>query len=406
VLTIAPASVKAPPGSLAAVVAAGPPLDLAAIAPAQLTDQETQQAASSGSPHLRVVTLGGHNILCDTSKGSIRPLIPVAARRQVFSTLHGLAHPGGRASRRLIASRVAWRGMSADITAWCKDCQSCARAKVTRQLAIGVEPIAIPGHRFTHIHLDIVGPLPASSDGAAYLLTMIDRSTRWLEAVPLSSTEATTCTAAFLSTWVARFGVPAVVTTDRGPQFTGHVWAEFCKKLGIQHITTTAFHPQSNGMVERSHRQLKDALRACLAGNEWPLHLPWVLLGLRAAPKEDTAVSSAELVFGASVSLPGQFLASSEPPAEAFLEQNRIGQPPPPSRPLSYAQMAASPSASLMSAAFVYVRKGGTVPSLAPLYTGPYAVRQRHRKFFILEVGGGLETVSTDRLNPTWGRQR
>jgi transposase InsO family protein len=359
--------------------------------------------ASSGSPHLRVVTLGSHNILCDTSKGSIRPLIPVAARRQVFSTLHGLAHPGGRASRRLIASRVAWRGMSADITAWCKDCQSCAKAKVTRQPAIGVEPIAIPGRRFTHIHLDIVVPLPASSDGAAYLLTMIDRSTRWLEAVPLSSTEATTCTAAFLSTWVARFGVPAVVTTDRGPQFTGHVWSDFCKKLGIQHITTTAFHPQSNGMVERSHHQLKDALRARLAGNEWPLHLPWVLLGLRAAPKEDTAVSSAELVFGTSVTLPGQFLDSSEPPAEAFLEQNRIGRPPPPSRPLSYAQMAASPLASLMSAAFVYVRKGGTVPSLAPLYTGPYAVRQRHRKFFVLEVGGGLETVSTDRLKPHLG---
>jgi hypothetical protein len=156
-------------------------------------------------------------------------------------------------------------------------------------------------------------------------------------------------------------------------------------------------------MVERSHRQLKDALRACLAGNKWPLHFPWVLLGLRAAPKEDTAISSAKLVFGSSVTLPDQFLDSSEPPAEAFLEQNRIGQPPPPSRPLSYAQVASSPSASLMSAAFVYVRKGGTVPSLAPLYTGPYAVRQRHRKFFVLEVGGSLETVSTDRLKPHLG---
>ncbi len=66
VLTIVPASVKAPPGSLAAVVAAGPPLDLAAIAAAQLTDQETRRAASSGSPHLRVVVLGNHRILCDT----------------------------------------------------------------------------------------------------------------------------------------------------------------------------------------------------------------------------------------------------------------------------------------------------------------------------------------------------
>jgi hypothetical protein len=56
-------------------------------------------------------------------------------------------------------------------------------------------------------------------------------------------------------------------------------------------------------MVERAHRQIKDALRARLAGVEWPQHLPWVLLGLRSAPKEDAAMSSAELVFGAALTL-------------------------------------------------------------------------------------------------------
>jgi hypothetical protein len=154
----------------------------------------------------------------------------------------------------------------------------------------------------------------------------------------------------FLSTWSARFGMPTAVTTDKGPQFTGRVWSFFCQRLGIHHITTTSFQPQRNGMVERSHRQLKDALWAHLAGNKWPLHLPWVLLGLRAAPKEDTAVSLAELVFGSSLKLPGQLLNTAEPPAESFLEQHRVVQPPPLTQPLSYAQVASSPSASLMSA--------------------------------------------------------
>ena len=50
-------------------------------------------------------------------------------------------------------------------------------------------------------------------------------------------------------------------------------------------------------MVERAHRQLKDALRAHEAGADWPDHLAWVLLGLRAAPKESSGLSSAQLVF-------------------------------------------------------------------------------------------------------------
>jgi transposase InsO family protein len=60
---------------------------------------------------------------------------------------------------------------------------------------------------------------------------------------------------------VSRFGAPAVITSDCGTQFTSAVWEALCKRLHIQHITTTAFHPCSNGMVERCHRQLKDALR-------------------------------------------------------------------------------------------------------------------------------------------------
>ena len=58
------------------------------------------------------------------------------------------------------------------------------------------------------MHMDPVGPLPASSDGFLYILTIIDQSTRWLEAVPLNEMTATSCSAAFLSRWVSRFGVP------------------------------------------------------------------------------------------------------------------------------------------------------------------------------------------------------
>ncbi len=83
--------------------------------------------------------------------------------------------------------------------------------------------------------------------------------------------------------------VPTTLTSDRGTQFCSELWANLCRRLDIQHIKTTAYHPQANGMLERAHRQLKDALRSRLAGDRWPDHLPWVLLGLRAAPKDTRA---------------------------------------------------------------------------------------------------------------------
>ena len=131
-------------------------------------------------------------------------------------------------------------------------------AKVTSQPA-AVQPIPVPQQRFSHIHVDIVGPLPISKEGFRYLFTIINRSSRMLEAVPLTIIETETCRDTLISQWVARFGVPAHLTSDRGAQFTSELWASV---IGMHHNTTTAYHLQSNGMVERAHRRLKDALKA------------------------------------------------------------------------------------------------------------------------------------------------
>ncbi len=155
--------------------------------------------------------------------------------------------------------------------------------------------------------MDFLGPLPVSKEGYRYLFTVIDCSTRWLETLPVKDLEAATAADALVAGWIARFGVPADITSDRGTQFCSQVWRALCERLGITHHTTIAYHPASNGMVERVHRQVKEALQARAAQNDWPAHLPWVLLSLRAAPKEDSRVSSAELVYGARLNIPGSF---------------------------------------------------------------------------------------------------
>ncbi|KAK3778131.1 hypothetical protein RRG08_052278 [Elysia crispata] len=177
--------------------------------------------------------------------------------------------------------------------------------------------------RFSHLHIDLVGPLPPS-EGFSHLLTIIDRITRWPEAVPLRSTSTTDCARALIRHWISRFGVPLDLTSDRGPQFAPTLWNEIAQQLKVQLHRTTAYHPQSNGLVERFHRTLKAALKARLQGPNWAEELPWVLLGLRTAPKEDLGFATAELVYGTPLTVPGEFidLSSKFVPLMTFSTQN------------------------------------------------------------------------------------
>jgi transposase InsO family protein len=106
---------------------------------------------------------------------------------------------------------------------------------------------------------------------------------------------------------VSRFGVQAVITTDCGTQFTSFLCAALCTLLNIQHSQTTAYHPQSNGIVKRFRRPLKDTLPASCAAASWVDHLPGGLLGLCAAAREDYSTTPAQAVFSSPLILPGQF---------------------------------------------------------------------------------------------------
>jgi hypothetical protein len=248
----------------------------------------------------------------------------------------------------------------------------------------------------------LVGPLPTSKEGFSYILTAVDRTTRWFEAIPLHSITAAAVAEAFVAAWVARFGVPATITSDRGVQFASELWAATMKKLGIKHLMTTAFHPQSNGLVERAHRRLKEALKARLAAADWPSHLPWVLLGLRAAPREDSGVSVAELLYGAALSLPGQLLSALEPPAASFQQQLQSAVPCVATRPPPSTTGGGLPE-QLLKATHVYVRSPPAAGVLAPAYRGPFRVAGRSEKYFMLEIGGRFDAVSVDRLKPHQG---
>ncbi len=143
-----------------------------------------------------------------------------------------------------------------------------------------------------------------------YVLTCVDRFTRWPEAIPIPDSTADTVAQAFVHTWISRFGTPSTVTTNRGCQFESHLWKAFTGLLGTKHLRTTAYHPMSNGLVERLHRMLKASIKSYPHPDHCMEALPLTLLGIRSSLKEDIGCTS-ELVYGTTLRLPGEFFVSA-----------------------------------------------------------------------------------------------
>lgn len=116
--------------------------------------------------------------------------------------------------------------------------------------------------------------------------------------------ETPTVASALLSTWIASFDVPLKVTTDQERQFESRLLEELCRLLGVKNLRATAYHPASNGMVERFHRQQKAAIK-CHDTSNWVL--PIVLLGIRTAMKEDLNGMAAEMIYGTGIRFPAEF---------------------------------------------------------------------------------------------------
>ena len=150
-----------------------------------------------------------------------------------------------------------------------------------------IQTLEIPSASLHTVHIDIVAPFsPAKSPNSSYIspyryiLTCIDRTTRWVEAQPFSEITASSVAEAFINTWVTRWGVPLHVITDRGRQFESELFSEVAKIVCFYRLRTTAYHPQCNGLIVRMHRTIKTAITT--RKESWLYALPIVLLGIRS----------------------------------------------------------------------------------------------------------------------------
>lgn len=126
-----------------------------------------------------------------------RPFAPKDYRKIIFNQLHGLSHPGISATKKLISVRYVWPNMYKYISEQVKCCEPCQRSKINKHTKTLLGTFALPDSRFSQIHLDLVGPLPPC-DRNIYCLTIIDRFTRWPEAIPISDAKLQLCAKPFL----------------------------------------------------------------------------------------------------------------------------------------------------------------------------------------------------------------
>ncbi|CAD7085746.1 unnamed protein product [Hermetia illucens] len=378
-------------------------LDFSAIAKAQVDDAALQSLKSNPKYKFRELPIFGSSLslCCEDSEKGPRPYIPATFRKEVFHAVHDLAHPGIRTTNRLVTGKYFWPSMNKDINSWARECIACQKCKVSRHVRKEVGSFPRTTKRFHTIHLDIIGPL-RDSHGYKYCLTIIDRFTRWPEAIPLKDITAQSCAEALCREWIPRFGVPAVVITDQGMQFESTLFSELGKLLGFKRQRTTAYHPQSNGMLERWHRTLKAAIMA-RDDPSWTQVLPLVLLGLRTTRREEFAASPAELVYGENPRLPSDPVFDkrsglTESGLVRLLRDNlrRIKATP----PTRHSSIPACSPKELDTCTHVLIRTDAVRKPLQPPYEGPYRVLERGEHFFQLEIGGHKKAVSLSRLKP------
>jgi len=175
--------------------------------------------------------------------------------------------------------------------------------------------------------------------------------------------------------------------------------------LGTRRIRTTAYHPIANGIIERFHRQLKAALKCQPIPNDWVTSLPLILLGIRATFKNDLQCSTAELVYGTTLRLPGEFFDPSssdhftDPTAyvtklRTSMEQLRAVPTRLPKQRKVHVEKA------LSSCTHVFVRHDAVRTPLQPPYDGPYKVLKRLTKAYVVHINGQDRTISLNRLKP------
>lgn len=233
-------------------------------------------------------------------------MVPTCYRNAILAVAHESqwsGHLGVTKTYQHVLKQFFWPAMKKDVAEYCRTCHICQIVGKPNQAIpqAPLHPIPALDQPFDRVLVDCVGPLPKTQQGNDYLLTIMCAATRFPEAIPLCKITSRSVIKA-LTQFFSTFGLPRVVQTDQGTNFQSKVFNEVMKTLEVKHAVSSAFHPESQGALERWHQTLKSMLRKfCLeTGKGWDEGIPFVLFAARDAVQESLGFSPADLVFAHS----------------------------------------------------------------------------------------------------------
>ena len=237
---------------------------------------------------------------------------PASFRKSLMKLTHSTMHDG----RSVMVNKIQkhwkywWPGMRKDIALWCESCNTCQHVKEGGYKAYkraGKLKLFAATRPFEQISVDIVGSLPTTISGYRYIVTMIDKFSRYCMFVPVEDIRAISIIKA-IDRWITTFGPPKSILSDNGPQFISGVYNNYMKNhKDVKKRYTTTYHPECNGQIERLHRWLKERLRliAYKVGlnfadgtDDWSDHLGIIQYAHNISPSRATTYSAQEILFG------------------------------------------------------------------------------------------------------------
>ena len=234
-------------------------------------------------------------------------VVPLPYRTMVMKLAHDCilsGHFGIRKTSDRVLSNFYWPGVQGDINRYCRSCDVCQRTlpkgKVT---PVPLESMPLIDTPFERVAVDLVGPIyPATERGNRYILTLVDYSTRYPEAVPLRNIDTEHVAEALFEIFT-RVGIPREILSDMGTQFTSNMMKEVGRLLSLKQLTTTPYHPACNGLCEKFNGTLKQCLRrmASERPQDWDRYIAPLLFAYREVPQESMKFSPFELLYGRTV---------------------------------------------------------------------------------------------------------
>jgi len=217
---------------------------------------------------------------------------------QLIEEAHAIGHEGVYKTYNRLKRDFYWKSMKRDVKGYIKCCHRCQTRRPQILNKFPEDSPTPPGYPFSRVGLDLVGPLPETINKNKYIIVLVDYLTKWVEADPLQTAESDDVIF-FLKKTFSRHGIPEILVTDNGPQFTSDKTKAFLDLHDVYVHYISTYHPASNGEVENRNREICKYLR--LLGekdHQWDETLYSALWALRTSKNEVTKYSSFELLYG------------------------------------------------------------------------------------------------------------